>query len=74
MDDENAIVDAICEFLDLQNITADKANDGYEALELLAKYRYDAIISDIRMPGSTARSSTKKPRRSSPPTAAVFSS
>ena len=51
VDDEEAIVDAICEFLDLQNITADKANDGQEALKLLSKNRYDAIISDIRMPG-----------------------
>ena len=51
VDDESSIVDALCEFLDLQNITADKANDGHEALQLLAKHRYDAIISDIRMPG-----------------------
>ncbi|MCE0496504.1 MAG: ATP-binding protein [Methylacidiphilales bacterium] len=51
VDDESSIVDALCEFLDLQNITVDKANDGHEALRLLAKRRYDAIISDIRMPG-----------------------
>jgi CheY-like chemotaxis protein len=51
VDDETAIVDAICEFLDLQNITTDKANDGAEALKLLGANRYDAIISDIRMPG-----------------------
>jgi signal transduction histidine kinase/CheY-like chemotaxis protein len=51
VDDETAIVDAICEFLDLQNITTDKANDGQAALDLLAVNRYDAIISDIRMPG-----------------------
>jgi signal transduction histidine kinase/CheY-like chemotaxis protein len=51
VDDETAIVDAICEFLDLQNIVTDKANDGGEALQLLSKNRYDAIISDIRMPG-----------------------
>jgi signal transduction histidine kinase len=51
VDDEASIVDALCEFLDLQNITADKASDGHEALRLLAKHRYDAIVSDIRMPG-----------------------
>ncbi len=51
VDDETSIADAICEFLDLQNITTDKANDGKEALELLGKTRYDAVISDIRMPG-----------------------
>lgn len=51
VDDEASIADAICEFLDLQNITTDKANDGKEALEFLGKNRYDAVISDIRMPG-----------------------
>ena len=51
VDDEVAIVDAIAEFLDLQNVSADKANDGNEALKLLGRNRYDAIISDIRMPG-----------------------
>ncbi len=51
VDDEVAIVDAIAEFLDLQNIATDKANDGNEALKLLGRNRYDAIISDIRMPG-----------------------
>jgi signal transduction histidine kinase/CheY-like chemotaxis protein len=51
VDDETSIVDAICDFLDLQNITAEKANDGQEALALLEKGHYDAIISDIRMPG-----------------------
>ena len=51
VDDETAIVDAICDFLDLQNIATDKANDGQEALRFLAENRYDAIISDIRMPG-----------------------
>ena len=51
VDDETAIVEAICEFLNLQNITTDKANGGQEALQFLAKHRYDAIISDIRMPG-----------------------
>jgi len=51
VDDETAIADAICEFLDLQNITTDKANDGKEALDLIGKNRYDAVISDIRMPG-----------------------
>lgn len=51
VDDETAIVDSICEFLNLQNIEAHKANDGHDALKLLAKNRYDAIISDVRMPG-----------------------
>jgi signal transduction histidine kinase len=51
VDDEVAIVDAISDFLDLQNITVDKANDGAEAVRLLEKGHYDAVISDIRMPG-----------------------
>jgi len=51
VDDEVSIVDAISDFLDMQNITVDKANDGAEAVRLLEKGHYDAVISDIRMPG-----------------------
>jgi CheY-like chemotaxis protein len=51
VDDEVSIVDAISDFLDLQNIEVDKANDGAEAVRLLEKGHYDAIVSDIRMPG-----------------------
>jgi two-component system cell cycle sensor histidine kinase/response regulator CckA len=51
VDDEISIVDAISDFLDLQNITVDKANNGDDAVRLLEKGRYDAVISDIRMPG-----------------------
>jgi signal transduction histidine kinase len=66
VDDETAIVDSICEFLSLQNIASDKANDGHEALKLLANNRYDAIISDVRMPGLDGtqlyeRASAKEP-------------
>jgi CheY-like chemotaxis protein len=35
----------------VDDVTTDKANDGEEALKLLSGNRYDAIISDIRMPG-----------------------
>ena len=51
VDDETSIVDAISDFLDLQNIDVDKANDGREAIKLIEANRYDAIVSDIRMPG-----------------------
>jgi signal transduction histidine kinase len=51
VDDETAIVEAISEFLDLQNIQVDKAHSGADALKLLELSEYDAVISDIRMPG-----------------------
>lgn len=51
VDDEEAIVNALCEFLELQNIATHHARDGAEALTLLSQNRYDAVISDIRMPG-----------------------
>ena len=51
VDDETSIVEAISEFLDLQNIQVDKAHSGADALKLLETTEYDAVISDIRMPG-----------------------
>jgi signal transduction histidine kinase len=55
VDDENLIVDAICDFMQMQNIEADRAGDGHGALTFLVRRRYDAIISDIRMPGMDGR-------------------
>jgi CheY-like chemotaxis protein len=51
VDDEPSIVDALCNFLELQYVDSHRANDGIEALGFLNKGFYDAVISDIRMPG-----------------------
>jgi CheY-like chemotaxis protein len=50
VDDEKAIVGAVCDFMEMMDITTHQAYDGVQAMALLQTNRYDAIISDIRMP------------------------
>ena len=50
VDDEPAITDFICQELEGQDIVSETAGNGREALELCGKNKFDAVISDIRMP------------------------
>jgi two-component system NtrC family sensor kinase len=51
VDDEPALRGAVVRFLDRRGLHAQGAADGAEALELLRHHPFDAIISDVRMPG-----------------------
>ena len=51
IDDEKNFVFTLSEIFKAQNWSVDVANNGYDALELLKKKRYEVILSDIRMPG-----------------------
>jgi len=50
VDDEAVVAEGLAEALERDGHTVDIAPDGTRALELLAGARYDAIISDTRMP------------------------
>ncbi len=49
-DDNRALAENVCEILAGVGHEADIAGDGSEALELLAAKRYDALVTDMRMP------------------------
>jgi two-component system NtrC family sensor kinase len=51
VDDEPEILDSLCELLHHMNIRCTLARDGAAALGNLRKEAFDAILSDIRMPG-----------------------
>ncbi len=51
IDDEAAITEAIARLLTRSGITSLTAHSGDEALELLRHAEFDAIITDLRMPG-----------------------
>ncbi|RKZ30565.1 hypothetical protein DRQ36_05090 [bacterium] len=53
-DDDSSIREGIADFLRAHGFAVDTASDGSEAIELIEKKakRYDAIISDIKMPGA----------------------
>jgi len=50
VDDEEAIRDMIKEYISLDEYEVDEAADGIEALELLRKQDYSAVILDVMMP------------------------
>jgi two-component system NtrC family sensor kinase len=50
VDDEEGIVGAVSDFLEMNDIATDQACDGERAMRWIRENRYDAIISDIRMP------------------------
>ena len=51
VDDEDQLVDAIVERLQLRGFYADGATSGRDALELLSQKPYDVVLLDVRMPG-----------------------
>jgi len=50
VDDEEGIRDMIKEYISLEEYEVDEAADGIEALELLRKQDYSAVILDVMMP------------------------
>ena len=51
VDDEELIRNVIKEYATLENIKADEATDGKEAIKKVQNKDYDVIIMDIMMPG-----------------------
>jgi CheY-like chemotaxis protein len=51
VDDEEAVRRVSARFLERVGHRVDTAADGAEALELLKKATYDAVVADLRMPG-----------------------
>lgn len=51
VDDEASIRRALVRHLGRRGHVVDEAADGHAALQLLDRHEYDAILSDVRMPG-----------------------
>ena len=52
VDDDPIILESLCEFLRLEGYQALGTPDGQQALEMLAKDKFNLVISDVNMPGS----------------------
>jgi two-component system, cell cycle sensor histidine kinase and response regulator CckA len=55
VDDEASLRTFLSEALTEAGFLVEKASTGEEAIDLLAKNKYDALISDIKMPGINGR-------------------
>lgn len=60
VDDEALSVMMVEEFLERQGYLVDTAYDGVEALRLIGKQVYDAVVTDIRMPRLDGRELIKR--------------
>jgi CheY-like chemotaxis protein len=50
VDDEATVRETVAAIVSRDDHAADTAQDGAEALRLLALHRYDLVLSDVRMP------------------------
>ncbi|MBP3631018.1 MAG: response regulator transcription factor [Clostridia bacterium] len=50
VDDEEKIVEVLCEYAKFNGFLTDTASDGYEAVEKVMTEDYDCILMDIMMP------------------------
>lgn len=50
IDDERDFTEIVSTLLDFHDFQADTASSGQQALEMLAKTKYDLIVSDLMMP------------------------
>jgi PAS domain S-box-containing protein len=53
IDDEAALAEMICEYLNMTGHRAQFCSNGEEALALMERAEFDLVISDFRMPGLT---------------------
>jgi CheY-like chemotaxis protein len=51
VEDDHLSLKNLCRFLSEEGYQVNCAGNGYEALNLLAKNRFDLVLSDISMPG-----------------------
>jgi CheY-like chemotaxis protein len=50
VDDERCIADTLAEILEMSGFRVAKAYDGWEALEMVVRFRPDYLLSDVLMP------------------------
>jgi DNA-binding NtrC family response regulator len=72
VDDEPDICKALQFFLSGEGYAIDTANSGAEAVELLKKYSYDMLLTDLKMEGMDGLELLEKAREISPSTITVM--
>ncbi|RMF57453.1 MAG: sigma-54-dependent Fis family transcriptional regulator [Calditrichaeota bacterium] len=72
VDDEKTIRDTLWEILTDEGFTAETAENGEQAVELIAEENFDLVISDLRLPGMDGLTVLQKTLELSPQTLVVI--
>jgi len=72
VDDDANLRELLIDTLNTIGYSADSASDGHEAMRMLQQYRFDLIISDVRMPGLDGIGLLKKVRSHHPDIPVLF--
>lgn len=72
VDDEQQLRSVMVENLEPLGVTIASAKDGIEALELISRVRFDAVLCDVRMPSLDGLSLLKKVREQGAETPFIF--
>jgi two-component system nitrogen regulation response regulator NtrX len=72
IDDEQAIRDTLKDILTYEGYTVDTAKNGKEGVETLTNNLYDAVLSDIKMPGMDGMEFLSKAIEISPDTPVIM--
>lgn len=72
VDDEPSILGTVSRVLQGSPMNVLVANDGYEALEILARVSVDVLVSDVDMPGMNGFELVSRARREFPSTLRIM--
>lgn len=72
VDDEEELVFTCAERLSLRGIAAQAATDGAQALDAMAKEKFDVVVIDLKMPGISGLAVLKTIKRDYPDTAVIM--
>jgi len=66
VDDESALREAIAERLADHGFLVEQAENGEHAIQRLAEFAYDILLTDLRPPGSTGAACSMPPSSAIP--------
>ncbi len=72
VDDDRAMVDTLCDILELRGWTAVRAFDGQDAEALAVEHDVDVVLMDVRMPKVDGVDALRRIRRAHPRTRVIL--
>ncbi|HXH82389.1 MAG TPA: response regulator [Candidatus Tectomicrobia bacterium] len=72
IEDDRHVRSLLCDLLEMWGYATDAAGDGHDGLRRLAEARYDAVVTDFKMPGISGLTVAERARESAPGTPVII--